>query len=81
MPKTACAGGFFHVMAIAFFFEMPLNRSISFPDPFWFQRLVTCFFLEMPIFYWFGGAFRGKIKKPSHDKIYKIFEHFMTPYS
>ena len=30
--------------------EMSQNRWISFPVPFLFQKIVTCFFLEMPLF-------------------------------
>ena len=49
MPQKAYERWFCHVMAFAFYFEMPQNRRISFSVPFLFQNWSRAFF-EMPHF-------------------------------
>ena len=53
MPQKVCGGCILHVMAFAFVFKMPQNRTLFIFGDFPVLKLVTCFFLEMPQFFMF----------------------------
>ena len=50
MPQKACERYIFHVMAYAYFFEMPQNRIISYSVSFQFENRSRVNFLKCSIF-------------------------------
>ena len=51
MSQKVCGGDIFHVMAYAFFSEMPQNRTVSVFLFFSVRNLITCLIFEMPHFF------------------------------
>ena len=63
-------------MAIAFIFEMPLNRRTSISVSFLFENQVTCFFLEMPHFELLKNLEMPRFSEP--DGKHGAFQRFRT---